>query len=220
MFSTPADMPQGLIVTPPGTLIWAAVLKPKLKNAGKSDEKLVYECDLLLAMADKDAQALIGTIKGVFSDRFGANARPGSKGIPVRRYVDEAGDETDIWKLSFSRNVVTARGTALPPPVVQDSKGTPWPADLLIGNGSEGKIAFKPWTWDSPDGGKGVSLELHGVRVLSHVPYEAADAAAAFGDPEAGCDVGSQAAADPFAGAPPVDLSKFPTPAAQDDVWP
>lgn len=180
--------------------MWAAVLKPKLKNAGKSDEKMVYECDLLLGMADKDAQALIGTIKGVFSGRFGANARPGSKGIPVRRYVDEDDNETDIWKLSFSRNVVTARGAALPPPVVQDAKGNPWPADLLIGNGSEGKVAFRAWTWDN-EGGKGVSLELHGVRVLSHVPYQAADAAAAFGAPEPGCDLAALNPADPPAGA-------------------
>lgn len=193
--------------------MWAAVLRPKLKNAGKADEKLAYECDLLLGMADKDAQGLIGVIKGVFADRFGANARPGSKGIPVRRYVDDDGNETDIWKLSFSRNVVTARGTALPPPVVQDAKGNPWPVDLLIGNGSEGKVAFRAWTWDN-EGGKGVSLELHGVRVLSHVPYEAADAAAAFGGPEDGCDLGSQATADPFAD------NAGAASANQDDVWP
>ena len=209
-------MPQDLIVTPPGSLLWAAVLKPKLKNADKPDEKQVYECDLLLAMADKDAQNLVQTIKAEFTARFGERARPGSKGMPLRRYVDDQGEETDLWKLSFSRNVVTARGTALPPPVVQDAKGSPWPSDLLIGNGSEGKIAFKPWTWNNPEGGMGISLELHGVRVLNHVAYAPADAAAAFGDAEEGCDL-STLQADSW----PADATagQTPAPSLEEVPW-
>lgn len=174
------------LVSPKSELMWAKVLKPGVANPGKPDERLEYSIDLLLAKADADAQEMVKAIKQVFVDAHGTASRPGANGLPWKTYLDEQGNETDLWKFTFRRGVETRRGNPVPPPVVQDAKGNPWPVDVLIGNGSVGKVAFKPYAWNHPEAGKGVSLQLEGVRVLHLVPYVPPNAAEAFGDAEEG----------------------------------
>jgi hypothetical protein len=57
---------------------------------------------------------------------------------------------------------------------------------VLIGNGSAGRVAYDAWHWTNPEGGKGVSLNLQGVRVLHLVEYAPPDPGEAFGAPEKG----------------------------------
>jgi hypothetical protein len=173
-------------VTPQGELMWAKVLRPGLQNKGKPGEKEVWSVDLLLSKADAEAQAFVRSLKEKFVAAHGSGSRPGPNGLPFKTYLDENGDETQLWQFSFKRNCVTSRGQELPPPVVQDAAGTPWPKDVLIGNGSTGKIAYDTWHWTNPEGGKGISLNLHAVRVLHLVEYQQMNAADAFGEPEQG----------------------------------
>lgn len=188
------------MVTPLGDLMWAKILTPGIQNAGKPDEKEAYSVELLMPKGDAEAQAFAKKLKQFFVDQHGSAARPGQSGLPFKTYRDEKGDETDLWKFSFSRGVATRRGNPLPPPVVQDASGQRWPVDMLIGNGSTGKVAFTPWSWDSPEGGKGISLQLEAVRVITHVPYTPPDYAAAFGGPEEGFTLPEQESGgpDPF----------------------
>lgn len=179
-------MASGIIVTPKGELMWAKVMRPGLANAGKPDEREMYSVDLLLAKADAEAQGLVKQIKQAFLEAHGGASRPGPNGMPFKTYLDEQGNETDLWRFSFKRGVETRRGNLLPPPVVQDAQKTAWPADVYIGNGSTGKVAFTTYTWNNPEAGKGISLQLEGVRVLHLVPYVHPSAADAFGDAEAG----------------------------------
>lgn len=179
-------MPKELLVSPQGELMWAKVLMPGVVNKGKESEKEQWSIDLLLSKADAAAQAFAKSIKQAFIDAHGSSSKPGPNGLPFKTYLDQNGDETQLWQFAFKRNVVTKRGIELPPPAVQDAKGTPWPKDVLIGNGSTGKVAFSTWSWTNPEGGKGVSLNLEGVRVLHLVEYSAPDVSCAFGDAEDG----------------------------------
>lgn len=169
--------------------MWAKVLRPGVANRGKDTEREQWSVDLLLSKADAQAQAFAKAIKQAFIDAHGNASRPGPNGLPFKTYVDQKGDETDLWQFSFKRNTETYRGTALPPPAVQDAKGNAWPKDVLIGNGSAGKVAYTIWDWNNPEGGKGVSLNLEGVRVLHLVEYAPPDASAAFGEPEEGFEL-------------------------------
>lgn len=195
-----AQMARETMVTPMGDLMWAKVLTPGIQNAGKESEKEAYSVELLMPKGDPEAEAFVKKIKLLFVAEHGNASRPGQNGLPFKTYLDEKGDETDLWKFSFNRKTATHKGTPLPPPVVQDAKGKPWPADKLIGNGSTGKIAFTHYAWDSPEGGKGISLQLEAVRVISFQPYVPPDHAAAFGDAEEGYELPAQEAgdADPF----------------------
>lgn len=179
-------MPKEIKVSPQGELMWAKVLRPGIANKGKDNEKEQWSVDLLLSKDDAEAQAFVKSLKEAFMEAHGSSSRPGPNGLPFKTYLDQSGDETSLWQFSFKRNVLTKRGMELPPPAVQDAKGTPWPEDVLIGNGSTGKVAFSPWSWTNPEGGKGVSLNLEAVRVLHLVEYSAPDMSSVFGEPEKG----------------------------------
>ncbi len=205
-----AQMARETMVAPMGDLMWAKVLTPGIQNAGKEDEKEAYSVELLMPKGDPEAEAFVKRLKLLFVAEHGNTSRPGQNGLPFKTYRDDKGDETDLWKFSFNRKTATCKGTPLPPPVVQDAKGKPWPVDTLIGNGSTGKIAFTHYGWDSPEGGKGISLQLEAVRVISFQPYVPPDHAAAFGDAEEGFSLPEQKAeeGDPFGfGGDPSDDS-------------
>jgi hypothetical protein len=194
------------LVTPAGEVLFANVLKPKLvKN--DSGDKLQYGIVLLQADPEQDpiSKQFIGSLHKQFMEDFGGNAKYGANGKKWKRetLTNEQGIEvpTGLVRITFSRDIATSRGTELPPPMVQDAKGNPWPVDVAIGNGSVCKIAYSIWSWDHPVGGKGLTLQLLGVRVLNHVPYtmQAVDPGV-FGAPEEGTDATTlaPAAADPF----------------------
>lgn len=194
------------LVTPPGEVLFANVLKPKLvKN--KKGEKLQYGIVLLQADPEQDpaAKLFIGSLHKAFMEQFGGKATYGANGKPWKKetIVDNNGIEspTGLLRITFSRDTETNRGTPLPPPMVQDSKGNPWPVDVAIGNGSVCKIAYSIYLWDNEDGGKGLTAQLLAVRVLQHVPYtmQAVDPGV-FGAPEEGTDVTTLAAADDLYG--------------------
>lgn len=204
-----------VIVSPAGSLQWAKVCKPGLTNKGKPSEKEQWSCDLLLEKSDAEAQAFVKQLRAEFIERHGNAARPGPNGLPFKTHLDQAGDETNLWQFRFARNVITSRGHELSPPLVQDAAGTLWPKDVLIGNGSTGKVAFDIWHWSNPEAGKGISLNLQGVRVLYLVEYQAPDVGEAFGEPEAGYVLtGQEKRSEQKAPA------AAPAPASALDEWP
>lgn len=179
-------MPKEIKVTPAGELMWAKVLRPGINGRGTDHEKEQWSVDLLLSKADSDAQAFVKQLKEAFVAAHGSTSKPGANGLPWKTYKDESGEETDLWQFSFKRNVTTKAGAELPPPVVTDAAGNRWPQDVLIGNGSSGKVAFSVWSWNNPEAGKGISLNLEAARVLFLVEYAPPDPTGAFGEPEKG----------------------------------
>lgn len=169
--------------------MWAKVLAPGVANQGKPDEKEQWSVDLLLSKGDAIAQAFVKMLKEEFIAAHGSASRPGTHGLPYKPHRDQNGDETDLWQFTFKRSVRTQRGIELAPPAVQDAKGNAWPGDVLIGNGSTGRVAFHVWSWSNPEAGKGISLGLEGLRVLHLVEYTAPNPSAAFGEPEDGYEI-------------------------------
>lgn len=209
-------MPREIKVSPHGELCWAKVLQPGVVNRGRENEKEIYSVDLLLSKADADAQAFVKSLKQAFIDAHGTSTKPGLNGLPFKTYLDSNGDETDLWQFTFKRNTITPRGIELPPPAVQDAKGNPWPRDVLIGNGSTGKVAFHTWSWTNPEGGKGISASLEAVRVLHHVPYEPPNAGDAFGAPEWGYTLTGKEARN--TAAPKEEPEERPAVEADDEI--
>ena len=203
-------MPRETLISPLGDLMWAQVLKPGIQNRGKPSEKEVWSVDLLLPKSDPEAQSFVTMIKKLFVHEFGTAARPGQNGMPIKTYLDEQGKETDLYKIAFTRNTVTRRGTALTPPWVEDSKGTVWQDGLLIGNGSTGKVAFNYFTWDNPEGGKGLSLQLEAVRVITLQEYVQPRPADAFGGPEEGFELAPAASAPGWFDGEPASEEEIP----------
>ncbi len=183
------------LITPSGEVIFANVLKPKMVNQGKHNEKLQYGIVLLQAdpEADPGSKAFIGSLHKAFMEKFGGNTKYGANGRPWKKEVMTQSDGTEtatgLVRITFNRDTVTRSGMELPAPIVQDAKGNPWPVNVAIGNGSICRIAYSPYLWDNIDGGKGISLNLLAVRVLSHVAYNPGSVSNdVFGAPEEGVD--------------------------------
>ena len=126
-------------------------------------------------------------------EKFGGNTKYGANGRPWKKEVMTQSDGTEtatgLVRITFNRDTVTRSGMELPAPIVQDAKGNPWPVNVAIGNGSICRIAYSPYLWDNIDGGKGISLNLLAVRVLSHVAYNPGSVSNdVFGAPEEGVD--------------------------------
>jgi hypothetical protein len=190
------------LIAPPGEVLFANVLAPKTLRRDDGTSKDQYSIVLLQADPEKDpiAKEFIASLHQQFMDRYGKVATYGPNGRPWKKEVQTREDgmevPTGLVRIAFSRDTHTARGTELAPPMVQDAKGNPWPRDLAIGNGSICRVAFTTYLWDSPRGGKGISLNLLGVRVLTHVPYAMhAPEPGLFGDAEEGADVSALATA-------------------------
>jgi hypothetical protein len=208
------------LVTAAGEVLFANILKPKLvKN--DSGEKMQYGIVLLQADPDQDpiAKQFVGSLHKAFMEQYGGNAKYGPNGRPWKKetVVDDNGIEipTGLVRITFSRDTETKRGTPLPPPMVQDARGNPWPVDVAIGNRSVCKLAYSYYLWDNERGGKGLTLQLLGVRVLRHVPYvmQAVDPGV-FGAPEEGTDATTLAPA----AADPLGFDAEPGPASTGEV--
>lgn len=188
------------LITPPGEVLYASVLTPKTVNRGKPNEKQQFGIILLQADPEKDptSKTFIGSLHKQFMDKFGGNAKYGPNGRPWKKEVvlnpDGSETPTGLVRITFSRDLATRSGMELPPPIVQDSKNQPWPANLAIGNGSVCRLAYSIYCWDNEDGGKGMTLNLLAVRVISHVPYVAGGVdPGVFGAAEDGVDVSTLA---------------------------
>lgn len=190
-------MPASIVVSPPGELMWPKILKPAPLEKAKPGRipKTGWSVDLLLAENDDATRELIREIQDFFWLKHGQGKRPGQNGKPYKPFLDPDDQPTGLMVFRFKTNqflqqVNPATGEIerqeLSPPEVQDARGNPWPRDLLIGNGSVGRVAFNMYGWNNEEAGLGVSLDLRGVRVLEHVRYEGASARDAFGDPEEG----------------------------------
>lgn len=169
--------------------MYPCLFKPRLRNKGQASERWEWSIGLDAEQGMAEAQQLAGELLGQFK-ALNTGLRPGKNGLPYYEIKDELQRSTGVWRFQFSRRQLAGNGSANLPPFVQDAQGHPWPADVLIGNGSLVRVAYTIWKWN-PNGeaGPGIGLNLEGVRVIMLVPYEAPpppDYSGAFGGPEAG----------------------------------
>lgn len=218
-------MGQKILISPPGELLWPKLLEPgplekvkegKVPKTGWSTDLLLPERRVVVdedtgerqVLPDPDTQKFKDIITNFFFEKHGQGKRPGQNGKPWKPFLDEHGEPTGMLIFRFKTNqFFNERDPAsgeifrrpLPPPHVEDAQGRLWPKDLLIGNSSIGKVAYKMYAWANEEAGLGVSLDLAGARILVHVPYERPSAADAFGDPEPGFTVANSS---PFGAEP------------------
>jgi hypothetical protein len=89
-------------------------------------------------------------------------------GLKVKNKGDERGDFVTIKRKVEGKNGVNQ------PPVVMDAHKRPLPEGVLVGNGSDVNVQYKPyeWTWK---GNAGIGADLRKIQVVNLVPYEEED---------------------------------------------
>lgn len=169
-------MPKQLLKTPRGMLQWAQILEPtKSLDDSKPD---LWKVDLVTPW-NQVAYELTQVLEAIYTQTYGPNATPAEHAWPYKMETMD-GKDTGNVVFTFKRNTINSNGRPVGRPIVVDAARNPWPRGLLIGNGSEGIVAFSPYAWRNNLNRCGISLYLEAVQVLSHVPYESLDAEAVF----------------------------------------
>ena len=152
------------IKTPVGTIEWAHLLQPdtKYKEAGE------YKLDLLV---DEDAaQPVIDAISAKYDEYYADQLK--ETGKPKLKRAALPWDVNDgVVKVKFRVKAVinTKKGPWDRKPNVTTPDGNE--VICRIGNGSEGKVAFELYFWNTALG-LGVTLQPRFVRITKLVPYK------------------------------------------------
>lgn len=174
-------MARQTLVTPVGLAYWAKVFVPE-EDKFDEEKPPAWSISWCGKSTGKETVELMEKIEAEFVRIHGDGAKPSKNAWPFKDQLDKDGNETGLVEFRFRKNERTRKGMVLQRPAVYDSKKNTWPVDMLIGNGSQVKVAFSAWGWEDKLGKKGISLSLEAVQVLDLVPYEARDPADAFGE--------------------------------------
>ena len=167
--------------TPRGTAIY-----PRLKTPDtKFDENGQYKSDLKMPM--DVAAPLIEKLKKIYRDHTG-KAHPKSPERDNRNaffYIetDDEGEETGnvVFKLRV-KNKITKKGDLWDRrPAQFDARGRPLANPKNIGGGSELKVSFEVYCWQTPTGGKGMSLQPEAVQIINLLEFNGQRDASAYG---------------------------------------
>ena len=215
-------MAKTLHITPIGTAEWAKVIEPG--EAYERENPPEWTISLVLDPQDPEHAQFLAQIEDWYGELHGSNP-PAERGWPFRDHKDENGNLDGLIDVRFKRNTVSAKGNAVPAPVIVDAKKNRWDPEVLIGNGSKVKVGFTYYGW-TRNRRSGISLDLGAVQVLDLVPYEKPDPTEGFGEEE-GYTLPQPAEADAFdaepAPAPAGPVRRFgkaPNPAARPDNTP
>jgi hypothetical protein len=177
------------LVSPPLEGIYPCLFRPRVRNKGLGSERWEWSIGLQASTQEDDANTFVDFLHNEFRT-LNPGLKPGKNGLPFYEARDDVGRSLGLWRFNFSRRQLRGNGSPNVPPFVEDAAGNLWPSDVLIGNGSIVKVAFTIWRWNpNGEGGPGIGLELEGVRVLQHAPYEPPpppDYSGVFGPPETG----------------------------------
>jgi len=206
-----------LHITPAGHAEWAKVIEPC--DAYEKGNPPEWSVSLVLDPNNEPEHIkFLEQIEGWYAELHGSNP-VAERGWPFRDHKID-GNPTGKISVNFKRNTISAKGNAVPAPVVVDAKKQRWDPEILIGNGSLVKIGFTFYGW-TRNRRSGISLDLGAVQVIDLVPYEKPDPTEGFGEEE-GFTLPTPAGADAFqeetAPAPaPRRFGQTPNPAARPD---
>jgi len=169
-----------LLTTPVGDAYWAKCFDPEEDRFDEGKPRC-WSISWANDQGDRETLALMQKVEEEFVRIHGDGAKPSKNAWPFREQTDKDGKPTGLMEFRFKKNETTKKGVLLQAPVVCDSHKNPWPAGVLIGNGSKVKVAFSTWGWEDRFGKKGVSLSFEALQVLDLVEYAHTPPADAFG---------------------------------------
>ncbi len=166
------------ITTVVGTARYPHVNKPNTTF----DPDGAYSCDIIVTEAE--AKELIAEVESIRDEARDLEQRKSGKKIRVCKEFPIRETEDGEWIIKSKQK---AKGKNSRTGEVYDfkvkmfdAKGSP--CDEEVGGGSKVKLAVKPYLWNSPSLGFGVSLQLKAIQIIELVaPSASGVSAEAFG---------------------------------------
>jgi hypothetical protein len=155
---------KGNLITPRGPCLYPALFTPQLPRGETDESRAKFQCSILIPAA-ADLTALHKEIQRVLDEKMPKAMQAKTKlRMPILetsdqpRLLDYADDYPWLIRGNASKrvDVVTVNGMATVPE--EDE------ADLIY-SGRWVRLSLRPFFWDHPTGGKGVSLGLQNVML-------------------------------------------------------
>lgn len=169
------------MTTPRGIAVYPRLDRPDTKF----DENGTYKADLRVP-ADR-ADALIKKLSKIYRDHTGKvhpkHPERDNKNAFYYIETDEDGEETGnvVFKLRV-KNKITRKGELWDRrPAQFDARGKPIRNPKRVGGGSELIVSFEVYLWQTPTGGKGMSLQPEAVQIISLEEYDGTKSADSYG---------------------------------------
>jgi hypothetical protein len=169
-------------VTPMGKSQWAKIAVPDTKFVADGEYSIRLRlkgasATKLQASIDKAVEKAVA--KAV-EDNPNKKIKKGT--VPYVEVVED-GNQTGELEFKFKQKKIiqTKNGPIEKKVVMFDANNKPIVEKLLVGNGSDVKVAYDPKPYYTPTQGASVSLKLVGVQILNLVPYNNDDSAESLG---------------------------------------
>lgn len=153
------------ILTPPGTLAFPALFKPKPRDKKNPASEMIYSCALLFSPEQqKDAyfKAMKQELHKAIVEKFGADANVKKLKLPFKTAEDIEGFD-ESW-------IIVNMSSKQAPSVVDRAKQaiieSPSELGKKVWGGQIVRAYINPYAWSHETGGRGASFGLNAIQVL------------------------------------------------------
>ena len=160
-------------VTPMGKSQWAKIAVPDTKFVadGEYSIRLRLKGENATKLQANIDKAIEQAVAKAVADNPNKKIKKGT--VPYVEVVEDGKQTGELdFKFKQKKIIQTKNGQVEKKVVMFDSNNKPIVEKLLIGNGSDVKVAYNPMPYYTPTMGASVSLKLVGVQILNLVPYD------------------------------------------------
>ncbi len=156
----------GNIRSPKGRLLYPNLFQPSLPKGEKDPEKARYGVSLLIPRG-ADIKAITDAVNEVLADNVSEKVRKTTK---VKMPFLKTEDQPRFAEFADDYPVMIRCNAKYKPEVVGPTARAVPEADEAdeVYSGRWGRISLRPFFYDHPTGGKGISLGLQNVQLLDH----------------------------------------------------
>jgi hypothetical protein len=153
----------GNVVTPKGRMLYPALYQMQTPKGETDQSKARYQITLLLG-SDVDLTLLNQRVNDAIAEKWGADA---TKKFKIKKPFLKTEEQGRLSDLAVEFPVMIRAANKTKPDVVF-ANGSKCDDDNETYGGRWARISLRPFCYDHPTGGKGVSLSLENVQLLDH----------------------------------------------------
>ena len=153
----------GDIITPKGRMMYPNLFKPSMPKGETDEKKLQYQVNLLLPKG-ADLSVMVAAVNEVIVGKWGADAK---KKFKIKMPFKKVEDEPKLAELAHEFPT-TLRAWSKDRPTVVMADPTKLAQEEDVYSGRWACIMLRPFVYDHPTGGKGISFGLQHVQILDN----------------------------------------------------
>jgi hypothetical protein len=165
-FMAAAKTKSGNIILPRGRMMYPYFYKPSMPQGETDEEKARFQCTVIFP-AGVNLDALAEEVEARAVDKWGSDYK---KKFKVKKPFLKTEDYPKMGELAEKFPIFVRCNSKERPQVVRGDMSNVDEAKGVeeVYPGRWARVSVRPWAYDHPTGGKGISLGLQNVQLLEH----------------------------------------------------